>query len=68
LVAKAGLRAIDAGSSRYAGTIEGLTALLIELKRRYKTKETGIRVTGLSVYDLPAAVCSAQAGLPEHRP
>lgn len=61
LVAKAGLRAIDAGSSRHAGTIEGLTALLIDLKRRYKTKETGIRVTGLSM-------CDAQAGVPEHRP
>ncbi len=47
LVAKAGLRVVDAGSSRHAGTVEGLTALLIELKRRYKTKETGIRITGL---------------------
>lgn len=50
LVAKAGLRAVDAGSSRHAGTVEGLTALLIELKRRYKTKETGIRITGIPEY------------------
>lgn len=47
LVEKTGLRAVDAGSSQHAGTVEGLTFLLIELKRRYKTKETGIRITGL---------------------
>jgi 8-hydroxy-5-deazaflavin:NADPH oxidoreductase len=47
LAAKAGLRAIDAGSSWHAGTVEELTSLLIDLKRRYKAKETGIRITGL---------------------
>lgn len=47
LVAKAGLRAIDAGSSCHAGTVEGLTPLLLDLKRRYRAKETGIRITGL---------------------
>ena len=51
LVEKAGLRAVDAGSSRHAGTVEGLTSLLIELKRRYKTKETGIRITGLQEHE-----------------
>ncbi|HWQ70274.1 MAG TPA: NADPH-dependent F420 reductase [Patescibacteria group bacterium] len=61
LAAKAGLRAVDTGSSQHAGTIEGLTALLIDLKRRYKTKETGIKITGL-----PA--CEAQAGLSEYTP
>jgi 8-hydroxy-5-deazaflavin:NADPH oxidoreductase len=61
LVAKAGLRAIDAGSSQHARTVEGLTSLLIDLKRRYKTKVTGIRITGLSA-------CDAQAGLPECTP
>lgn len=47
LVAKAGLRAIDAGSSRHAGTVERLTVLLLDLKRRYRAKEIGIRITGL---------------------
>ncbi|MDE2059745.1 MAG: NADPH-dependent F420 reductase [candidate division NC10 bacterium] len=61
LAAKAGLRAVDAGSSRHAGTVERLTSLLIDLKRRYKTKETGIRITGLPM-------CGAQAALPEDRP
>ncbi len=47
LVSKVGLRAVDAGSAQYARTIEGLTPLLLELNRRYKTKEAGIRITGL---------------------
>lgn len=47
LVEKAGLRALDAGPAHYARTIEGLTPLLLELNRRYKTKEAGIRITGL---------------------
>jgi NADPH-dependent F420 reductase len=47
LVSKVGLRAIDAGSARHARTVEGLTPLLLELNRRYKTKEAGIRITGL---------------------
>lgn len=47
LVAKAGLRAIDAGPARHARTVEGLTPLLIGLKRRYKAKDVGIRITGL---------------------
>lgn len=47
IVAKAGLRALDAGSAQHARTVEGLTPLLLELNRRYKTKEAGIRVTGL---------------------
>jgi hypothetical protein len=47
LVDKARLRAIDAGDSRHARVVEGLTVLLLELNRRYKTKEAGIRITGL---------------------
>ncbi|MBI2902755.1 MAG: NADPH-dependent F420 reductase [Candidatus Methylomirabilis oxyfera] len=47
LVEKAGLRALDAGPAHYARTVEGLTPLLLELNRRYKTKEAGIRITGL---------------------
>ena len=47
LVEKAGLRALDAGPAHYARIVEGLTPLLLELNRRYKTKEAGIRITGL---------------------
>ncbi len=47
LVSKVGLRAVDAGSAQYARTVEGLTPMLLELNRRYKTKEAGIRITGL---------------------
>ena len=47
LVSKARLRAIDAGGARHARAVEGLTLLLLDLNRRYKTKEAGIRVTGL---------------------
>lgn len=47
LVEKAGLRALDAGPAHFARIIEGLTPLLLELNRHYKTKEAGIRITGL---------------------
>lgn len=47
LVAKAGLRGLDAGPARHAKTVEGLTLLLLELNRRYRSKEAGIRITGL---------------------
>jgi NADPH-dependent F420 reductase len=47
LVEKAGLRALDAGAAHFARTVEGLTPLLLELNRRYKAKEAGIRITGL---------------------
>jgi hypothetical protein len=47
LVSKVGLRAVDAGSAQHARTVEGLTPLLLDLNRRYKTKEAGIRITGI---------------------
>ncbi|MBI3781380.1 MAG: NADPH-dependent F420 reductase [candidate division NC10 bacterium] len=47
LVEKAGLRAIDAGGAHHARAVEGLTPLLLELNRRYRTQEAGIRITGL---------------------
>jgi len=42
-----GLRAIDAGGLGNAGPIEGITALLATINRRYKRKNAGIRITGL---------------------
>jgi len=48
VVALAGLlgyRGLDAGPARNARVVEGLTVLLIEINRRYKASEAGIRVT-----------------------
>ena len=42
-----GLRGLDAGPARNARVVEGLTVLLIEINRRYKASEAGIRVTGI---------------------
>lgn len=43
----AGLRALDAGPLENAGPLEGITAILVSLNRRYKVKSAGIRITGL---------------------
>jgi 8-hydroxy-5-deazaflavin:NADPH oxidoreductase len=42
-----GLRAVDAGALSNAGPIEGITALLATINRRYKLKNSGIKITGL---------------------
>jgi hypothetical protein len=42
-----GLRAIDAGPLSNAGPLEGITALLATINRRYKLHNAGIRITGL---------------------
>jgi hypothetical protein len=47
LGASMGLRALDAGPLSNAGPLEGVTALLATLNRRYKQKNAGIRITGL---------------------
>jgi NADPH-dependent F420 reductase len=47
LGASMGLRAIDAGPLTNAGPVEGLTALLATINRRYKKKNAGIRITGV---------------------
>ena len=43
-----GLRPLDAGPLEMSRIVEGLTALLISLNRRYKVHHSGIRFTGLS--------------------
>jgi 8-hydroxy-5-deazaflavin:NADPH oxidoreductase len=43
-----GLRPLDAGSLEMSRIVEGITALLISLNRRYKTHHSGIRITGVS--------------------
>lgn len=42
-----GLRVIDVGPLTNAGPIEGITALLATINRRYKLKNSGIKITGL---------------------
>jgi hypothetical protein len=42
-----GLRPIDVGALSNAGPIEGITALLATINRRYKLKNSGIQITGL---------------------
>lgn len=42
-----GLRAVDVGALTNAGTLEGITAVLATINRRYKLKNSGIKITGL---------------------
>src|SRR5438552_3292911 len=42
-----GLRTIDAGPLSNAGPVEGITAVLATINRRYKIKNSGIKITGL---------------------
>jgi 8-hydroxy-5-deazaflavin:NADPH oxidoreductase len=42
-----GVRPIDAGGLSNAGPVEGITALLATINRRYKLKNSGIKITGL---------------------
>ena len=47
LAALLGLRGLDVGPARNARVVEGLTVVLMEINRRYKSRGAGIRVTGL---------------------
>jgi 8-hydroxy-5-deazaflavin:NADPH oxidoreductase len=47
LAASMGLRAVDAGPLSNAGPLEGITAVLASINRRYKLKNSGIKITGL---------------------
>jgi NADPH-dependent F420 reductase len=42
-----GLRPLDAGPLEMSRIVEGITALLISLNRRYKMRHSGIRITGI---------------------
>ena len=42
-----GLRVIDVGPLSNAGPVEGITALLATINRRYKLKNAGLKITGL---------------------
>jgi 8-hydroxy-5-deazaflavin:NADPH oxidoreductase len=42
-----GLRPVDVGALSNAGPLEGITAVLATINRRYKLKNSGIKITGL---------------------
>lgn len=42
-----GLRPLDAGPLEMSRIVEGITALLVSLNRRYKVHHSGIRITGI---------------------
>jgi len=42
-----GLRVIDVGALSNSGPLEGITAVLATVNRRYKLKNSGIKITGL---------------------
>jgi len=44
-----GLRPIDAGPLEMSSIVEGITALLISVNRRYRVHHSGIRITGLEL-------------------
>ena len=43
-----GLRPLDAGPLEMSRIVEGITAMLISLNRRYKVHHAGIRITGIT--------------------
>ena len=47
LAVSLGLRVIDVGPLSNAGPVESITALLATINRRYKLKNSGIKITGL---------------------
>ncbi len=47
LAASMALRAVDVGPLTNAGPLEGITAILATINRRYKLKGSGIKITGL---------------------
>jgi 8-hydroxy-5-deazaflavin:NADPH oxidoreductase len=47
LIGDLGLRGFDAGTLKNAVALESLTAVLIHLNKRYKSKGSGIRITGI---------------------
>jgi NADPH-dependent F420 reductase len=42
-----GLRVVDVGALSNSGPLEGITAVLATVNRRYKLKNSGIKITGL---------------------
>jgi NADPH-dependent F420 reductase len=49
LVESLGVRCLDAGPLSMAPTLEGLTAVMVRLNRRYKSKSAALRITGIGI-------------------
>lgn len=49
LAGAAGMRGVHAGALQNAAVAEGLTAVLVSINAIYKTRDAGIRITGLPV-------------------
>lgn len=47
LIESLGVRCLDAGPLSMAAILEGLTALMVRLNRRYKSKSAALRITGI---------------------
>jgi NADPH-dependent F420 reductase len=47
LIADLGVRCLDAGPLTMASQLEGLTAVMVRLNRRYKSKGAALKVTGI---------------------
>lgn len=47
LIESLGVRCLDAGPLSMAAVLEGLTALMVRLNRRYKSKSAALRITGI---------------------
>jgi len=47
LAAAAGMRGVHAGALQNAAVVEGMTAVLISINAIYKTRNAGIRITGI---------------------
>jgi len=47
LIEDLGVRCLDAGPLTMAPTLEGLTAIMVRLNRRYKSKGAALKITGI---------------------
>ena len=54
LIADLGVRCLDAGPLTMAATLEGLTAIMVRLNRRYKSKGAALKIIGIDAGDRPA--------------
>lgn len=53
LIESLGVRCLDAGPLSMAAVLEGLTALMVRLNRRYKSKSAALRITGIDTKPAP---------------
>ncbi len=52
VIEQLGVRCLDAGPLSMAGVLEGLTALMVRLNRRYRSKSAALRITGIDPFTL----------------